>query len=750
MIQFQFNCYNVISQNPTAKFMFSRGNYDDLRTELSRVNWDDVVKTGDTVNNQWLMFASTVMDAMKTHIPKFTPKQGNKRKYLTPLDKNAIAKIKKKHRAWKRFMNSRESKDYKSFCSLRNQVKQMTRKARIEYEKEIAADAKKNPKKFWNFTKSQTKTREGIANLKVNETTTTSDEEKADFLLNQFTSVFTNEPAGEIPAFDKDIEHEVTKVKITTEMVEKRLKNLNISKSSGPDGLHPRVLSELSDIIAPPLTNIFNASLEQKSIPDDWKMAIVSPIYKKGSKQKPENYRPVSLTCIASKIMESFIRDHIIAHMKINNLLSKKQFGFLHGRSTVLQLLKVLDNWVDILDKPKSKIDNIYMDFQKAFDKVPHQRLLSKLAGYGFTGEIRDWVQAFLSNRKHRVCVNGKLSPTADVTSGIPQGSVLGPVLFVLYINDLPEEVQNEVFLFADDTKVYSQITDATDAENLQSDLKKLQDWSEKWLLPFHPDKCKVLHLGAKSEEEFEYTMGETTLEETTCEKDLGVNIDNRLTFSNHINAQVNKANSIMGIIRRSFRHLTAQTFTILFKSLVRPHLEYAAPVWNPHLKKEIKKIERVQRRATKQVPELKNMSYKERLQKLKLPTMLYRRMRGDMIETFKILTNKYDADAVAGLLPLHRDTVTRDRTRGHSLKLSKRDFHYNRTKFSFTRRVVDMWNNLPQVVISAPTVNTFKNRLDALWSKLDVRFDFDTALARMTPDVAAGGINLDLCRVST
>ena len=181
-------------------------------------------------------------------------------------------------------------------------------------------------------------------------------------------------------------------------MVNKKLQSLNKAKSAGPDGIHPRVYQELSDVIAAPLTRIFNSSIHQKSVPRDWKIAIVSPIFKKGEKSTPGNYRPVSLTCIASKILESFIRDHIINHMKINDLLSKRQFGFLQGRSTVLQLLKVLDEWTELLDDGKC-IDAVYMDFQKAFDKVPHKRLISKVKSYGMDGEIADWVEAFLTDR---------------------------------------------------------------------------------------------------------------------------------------------------------------------------------------------------------------------------------------------------------------------------------------------------------------------------------------------------------------
>ena len=203
---------------------------------------------------------------------------------------------------------------------------------------------------------------------------------------------------------------------------------------------------------------IFNKSLQEKKIPDDWRIAIVSPIFKKGKKDQPANYRPVSLTAIASKLMESFIREQLLSHMKNNNLLSNKQYVFLSGRSTVLQLLRVLDDWTEILDNSKAKIDTIYLDFQKAFDTVPHKRLLAKMKGYGVHNSTCDWVEDFLFNREHKVNVNGVLSEPAKVTSGIPQGSVLGPVLFILFINDLPDSIASKVFMFADDTKVYRDI----------------------------------------------------------------------------------------------------------------------------------------------------------------------------------------------------------------------------------------------------------------------------------------------------
>ena len=230
------------------------------------------------------------------------------------------------------------------------------------------------------------------------------------------------------------------------------------------------------------------------------------------------------------------------------------------------------------------------MDFQKAFEKVPHNRLLTKLKGYGLSGQMHVCIEAFLSERTQRVNVRGSLSDPSPVSSGIPQGSVLGPILFIIFINDLPDIVYNTVYLFADDTKLFGLANSPEDTSTLQNDLDLLHNWSKTWLLDFHPDKCKILRLGNRNNKPLQqYTLNNTILEDTSCEKDLGVWIDSKLNFNMHIDEKVKKANCIMGIIRRSFRYLNCTTFSQLFKSMVRPHLEYAAPVWNPSHKKNIR-----------------------------------------------------------------------------------------------------------------------------------------------------------------
>ena len=453
---------------------------------------------------------------------------------------------------------------------------------------------------------------------------------------------------------NKNFDRALSTITVTREEVKKKLVQLKIDKSQGPDKIHPRLLKELAHELSDPLTKIFNTSLKQGRLPTIWKRAQVTAIFKKGSRKEPCNYRPVSLTCIACKVLEPIIRDHLMDHLKRNKLFSNRQYRFIGGRSTGLQMLKVLDKWTEIMDRG-GEIDVIYLDFMKAFDTVPYRRLISKLASYGIQGEVLGWIKAFLCDRRQRVAVRGAFSDWLAVLSGIPQGSVLGPFLFVLYINDLPDNIRSEVFMFADDTKVFREIRDDTDRATLQADLDELQTWSTKWLLKFHPDKCKTMTVTRKKESEARsYAMKkkvdgaemEHVLTKVDSEKDLGIKVDAKLSFEQHINDKVNKANQMMGLMRRSFIYLDKENFRWLYKAIVRPHVEYINTVWSPIRKNDINTIENVQRRATKMIPGLRDMSYPERLRALKLPTLAYRRLRQDMIETFKVVKEIHDPEA--------------------------------------------------------------------------------------------------------
>ena len=335
---------------------------------------------------------------------------------------------------------------------------------------------------------------------------------------------------------------------------------------------------------------------------------------------------------MTARTMESLIREAITDHMMTYNIMfSDDQHGFVPGRSCISQLLTVLDDWSKSLVL-REIIDVLYTDFSKAFDSVPHARLFVKLNNYGIRGKVLGWIKSILTGRRQRVGVDGSVSGWANVTSGIPQGSVLGPLLFVIFINDMPSVISSTCKLFTDDAKTYRCIKVPGQAAILQQDLNKLVAWSKTWQLPFNAKKCVCLHLGYRNPCHV-YVMEGIELEKVTEEKDLGVIIDQNLKFHRQRAAAVKKANRNLATIRRSFAVLNISSLPLLFKAVVRPLLEYGNIIWGPHFKLDEQALKKVQRRATKPSPDLMDLCYVDRLKLvkvLKLPSLQFTEGKGE------------------------------------------------------------------------------------------------------------------------
>ena len=340
---------------------------------------------------------------------------------------------------------------------------------------------------------------------------------------------------------------------VTEEMVQSKLKSLKLNKAPGIDNFVPKVLIETAGSICKPLCKIFNKSLSTGVIPRQWKQANVSVIFKKGSKTLPCNYRPISLTSHVCKVLESIIKERIVKHLFDFKLIKESQHGFVKNKSCLTNLLEYLTFVSEYIDKG-IPVDVIYLDFQKAFDKVPHKRLVAKVHAHGIQGSVHRWIESWLTDREQRVVLSGCASDWSKVTSGVPQGSVLGPLLFLLYINDIDDKVTSMLLKFADDTKLFKAVATMDDVNKLRLDLTNLHTWSEDWLMLFNADKYKVMHFGSKNLNE-NYSMGGCVLEVVNVESDLGVIVQNDLKVSQQCSKGVKTANKILGMINRTISY---------------------------------------------------------------------------------------------------------------------------------------------------------------------------------------------------
>ena len=499
---------------------------------------------------------------------------------------------------------------------------------------------------------------------------------------------------------------------ITEEGVHKLLRNLNPQKASGPDQVPARLLKELADELAPLLTNVFKKCLKYGETPHIWLSANVTAIFKKGDRFKASNYRPVSLTCLCCKVLEHIVVSNVMKHLDQHNILTDRQHGFRARRSCETQLISLIHELASSLDRKKQH-DIAVLDFSKAFDRVPHERLLAKLHHYGVRGNTHRWIRSFLTDRSQRVVVDGAFSSPAPVVSGVPQGSVLRPILFLVFINDLPECVSSCTRLFADDCVLYREINSAADCDILQQDLAHLEEWEQKWGMDFHPDKCSVLRVHRKKDPLLHnYSLKGHILASEQHTKYLGVLISQDLTWTTHINTMVKKANSVLGFLRRNLRVSNENTKEAAYKTLVRPHLEYCCTVWNPHTKDLKHRVEMVQRRAARFTTRRyrNTSSVSEMLDHLSWETLETRRAKASLTMFYKVVNDLVDIPASTYLTP------GSSRTRSsHAFKFRQFQCSQNSFKHSFFPATVVLWNSLPASVAEAPDLASFKRGLSTI-----------------------------------
>ena len=604
-------------------------------------------------------------------------------------------------------------------CSLRlevrfNQFRDPSHYSSCRHNPNTIASAFENndTKPFWKFIKAQRKDAAGIAPLKRDGQLFSDGPSKADILNSQFSSVFSREDISHIPSLSGPKFPDISGLTITVNGVTKLLSNVKPNKATGPDNLPCRLLKEASNEIAPILTDIYNSSLSSGTLPSDWKKARVAPVFKKGNTNDAANYRPISLTCVCSKLMEHIICHHVRGHLDHHSILSKVQHGFRTGHSCVSQLLNTVQDLMVAYDKHK-QIDVAVLDFSKAFDVVPHQRLLGKLQHYGINGHILKWISEFLSGRTQCVVVDGAASSWSAVESGVPQGTVLDPLLFLLYINDLPDCVESQVRLFADDCLLYRTIEGIPDQLALQSDLIKLQQWADLWGMQFNPGKCTILTIshGTPKYQKF-YTLCGQILQHTSEAKYLGVTLSSDLQWSKHIQDITSKCSSTLGLLRRYLSGCPIKLREQAYIALIRSRLEYCSAVWDPHLKKDINSVEAVQRRAARFTVQDYRYSSSVTAMLSDLNWLLLKDRRKDIRLTllFQIIRGKISAEAEYILLK--PDSRTRKKHNSTYRHLRPHTEQYRQSFFVNT--IID-WNNLSEACVNADTITAFKAQLRPL-----------------------------------
>ena len=697
----------VVSESKEKIPDYRRANYARLRSQLASINWKEQLATPD-VNKAWQVFAKELKEATNLCVPL-----RNRRKLKNTKPKwwnNDIrSSLLAKKKAYHKYKLTQNNNDKLEHDRLRRQAKKLIRSSKKTIEAQIAKSCKTNPKAFYSYVKSKRVSTSTIGPLITEDgKQTENDTDMANTLNEYFSSVFTTENVqGSLPTpLPQSRGTTLPDFTITESEVLSVMNSMNVNKTPGPDKVSPRLLKEARSELTEPLTILFNKTLVAGKVPHEWKQANVTPIFKKGDKSLPANYRPISLTSVACKLMETILRDKIVKYLEENKILNDSQHGFRNKRSCLTNLLDFFYEVFNSYDETRA-VDIIYLDFQKAFDTVPHRRLISKVKAHGIAGNTLKWLTDWLSDRQQRVVINGKESAWHKVHSGVPQGSVLGPILFIIYINDIDEGVTCKISKFADDTKITSKVTSVSQWRELQCDLDKLTSWAETWQMKFNIEKCKVLHIG-NDNAKARYEMNNVQLSSTEKEKDLGVTVSKDLKPSQHCTETIKKANKLVGFIGRTFEFKSEKVILALYNSLVRPHLEYCVQFWSPYYKKDIEKLEKIQRRVTKMIPRLRNKSYEERLEELNLFSLPKRRIRGDLIEVFKIFKGFSNLDANKYFTIDHSNL-----TRNNGFKIIPKRFQSHEAKYFFFNRIVNVWNKLPSEVVNSNSIESFKNKVD-------------------------------------
>ncbi len=713
-------------------WLFDKANWDEINTDINNGDWSDVTENAD-INTACNNLTNKYLKILKKHIPNKTVTIRSRDK---PWMKNIIRKAqRRRNRAYKSFKRSNTEEDWQEYTHARNRCNEEVSNAKKEYEADLALkllnnDANDN-KLWWKtvkyFNGDNSNDSDSKSPLMENDKCITDDLEKAELFNEYFVKQSTiEETEEECEKLKSPIipENTLNEIQIDEQTVKDILKNLKPNKASGPDRINPRTLKKTAEALSPILVKFFNKCLEMEQFPDKWKLANIIPIHKKGSHDQVGNFRPISLLSCLGKVFERCVAKYLLNFFKDHKIISRAQAAYIgEGSSTITQLIEIYHQIMKNLDEGKD-VHFVFCDASKAFDRVWHKGLLYKLEQCGVTGKMHNWFSNYLSNRQQRVVVNGSESKYKSITAGVPQGSILGPIMFLIYINDLPEGLISNVKLYADDTSLFvSEKNPENATRELAEDLNRISEWSTKWKVKMNPDKTERLVISRKRHLHVtDLRMDDQTVKNVSEHKHLGLTIQSNGKWSSHIKETIAKAQRKVDILRSLMYKLDRPTLEKMYISFIRPILEYGNIIWANCQEHEKKEIEDVQLDAARVVTgAVRGTSHEVIYKDCGWETLEKRRERQQMCMLYKIVNGQVP-ETLSQILPMQiQDRLNYNLRQGHNLVgLRTRT---NAFKNSFIPATIKLWNNLDVSVRNSITLSDFKKKISGIKFKIKERY---------------------------
>lgn len=714
-------------RNPFSKFNFfsCNINWEAVNSSLSNTNWEILLQDGDP-NDMLDSLLNVIHRICIKNIPERSP-SSRKNKNIIPKDRKILMRRRASiNQQIKKTTNEQRKRAlHEKVSAIESQIIVSHEKQRSEEEIQAMRNIKNNPKYFFSYCKKFSKAKTKVGPLQAaNGELSRSPQETCNILSQQYTRVFSKPRNAKTIQNPQDFfavhsynDPNLGDVQFTADDIQKAISELRVNSAAGPDGVPAILLIKCKETLAFPLHRIWRRSLETGIIPSKLKDAIISPIYKGGDRNQAKNYRPVALTSHLIKIFEKILREHIIAYLEKHQLISNSQHGFRKGRSCLSNLLHHYE-WLLQGLASGGNVDIVYLDFAKAFDRVDHGILTHKLKALGITGKLGAWLHNFLTERTQVVAVDGHKSEKTAVISGVPQGSVLGPLLFLVLMNDISQTVDKSFLSsFADDTTLSHRINSEADIRELQSNINKITEWAEVNNMQFNEDKFEMLRCGPDSHLKTStalHTGGGKIISQSPMVKCLGIHLSEDATYKHHIHKISNKAKQMAGWALRTFRSRDQELMLTLWKALIQPILDYCSQLWSPLKKGEIQEIESVPRYFTRQIAGMQDLNYWERLEKLGLYSQQRRRERYQAIYVWKILEQQVPNPTTSSLQETQTDRNGRKCVR-RSLPTSAPERIKTLLAASFTYNGPRIFNSLPKHIreITSCPVNNFKIHLD-------------------------------------